>query len=666
MNIKPLSLEGYLYTPLSNAGEILDNLSSISSWPSSDGTGGFDAPSLPEKQEQQKQQHGAFKLMSMNKHGHQAHPFDTIYTVDSSTSPFDPTASSANSSANFFPHRSDYPSGTDSFAEFDSCYDSDIYDPNDKDIQRSIDINDLLLNHSATSNKNNSSSNIESTKKNDMEFLTTTYITKSAAALNVSNISPLSIHPCLTMSRSSSFTSAVSYIDPSLLIQKNNNNNNDAISGSPTELTFSTSQARRFSKFSNGGLESEDNSYATMRAMFEESLRMGSPAFGSYSSEQFESLPSPFVTPFSVTTAVTTPTTAPLTSQDIYMADGSVIRFDGTSFRPVPTTTTTATMMNNGHTLSGLIGTDDSTVSSPPSMMISPYQQTTTAGSTDATPVYYDTMNWDSFSHAHHHRVPVLNDSFKTYNKSPYHKHLPHKSAATTTDSATFAAALLTPQSSGRRGSADSAFSAASGCSSRRSNRLVMGNHSRYGSATSFRDFDKRNHYNKRCSAASLSSSFSLPSPLTTSLLSTFTSESASLGSPSMSPPSSSSTTASTTSPTKYRKDKNGDFQCPYAGCNYRYNLKREFNRHRNVHVFAGKDKYRCMNCRSGLCRLDSVKRHMEAKGKAECLRKGFYEEFHESGQYSLIRKCKPTWYEAAAAARAASAASLKSKGKKV
>ncbi|KAG0246639.1 hypothetical protein BGX31_011176 [Mortierella sp. GBA43] len=100
----------------------------------------------------------------------------------------------------------------------------------------------------------------------------------------------------------------------------------------------------------------------------------------------------------------------------------------------------------------------------------------------------------------------------------------------------------------------------------------------------------------------------------------------------------------------KYRKDGAGQFQCPFDGCTYRYNLRRELNRHRNVHVFAGKDKYRCMNCNSGLCRLDSVKRHMEAKGKAECLKKGLYQEFRENGELVRIRKCKPSWYEAAAA----------------
>ncbi|KAG0328249.1 hypothetical protein BGZ99_005767 [Dissophora globulifera] len=106
----------------------------------------------------------------------------------------------------------------------------------------------------------------------------------------------------------------------------------------------------------------------------------------------------------------------------------------------------------------------------------------------------------------------------------------------------------------------------------------------------------------------------------------------------------------------KYRKDGAGEFQCPFDGCSYRYNLRRELNRHKNVHLFAGKDKYRCMNCNSGLCRLDSVKRHMEAKGKAGCLKKGLYQEFKENGELIRVRKCKPSWYEAAAANVAASA----------
>ncbi|KAF9968624.1 hypothetical protein BGZ70_001360 [Mortierella alpina] len=113
----------------------------------------------------------------------------------------------------------------------------------------------------------------------------------------------------------------------------------------------------------------------------------------------------------------------------------------------------------------------------------------------------------------------------------------------------------------------------------------------------------------------------------------------------------------------KYRKDGAGEFQCPFEGCAYRYNLRRELNRHSNVHAFAGRDKYRCMNCNSGLCRLDSVKRHMEAKGKAECLKKGLYQEFRENGELVRVRRCKPSWYEATAANAAAAAAAAKKKG---
>ncbi|KAF9360439.1 hypothetical protein BGX26_009426, partial [Mortierella sp. AD094] len=111
---------------------------------------------------------------------------------------------------------------------------------------------------------------------------------------------------------------------------------------------------------------------------------------------------------------------------------------------------------------------------------------------------------------------------------------------------------------------------------------------------------------------------------------------------------------------TKYRKDGTGEFQCPYENCFYRYNLRRELNRHRNVHLFAGKDKYRCMNCNSGLCRLDSVKRHMEAKGKAECLKRGLYQEFRHNGELVRVRKCKASWYEAATANAAAATKSRK------
>ncbi|KAI1299776.1 hypothetical protein EDD11_006437 [Mortierella claussenii] len=114
------------------------------------------------------------------------------------------------------------------------------------------------------------------------------------------------------------------------------------------------------------------------------------------------------------------------------------------------------------------------------------------------------------------------------------------------------------------------------------------------------------------------------------------------------------STQNDNTSNSKYRKEGAGEYQCPFENCTYRYNLRRELNRHRNVHLFAGKDKYRCMNCNSGLCRLDSVKRHMEAKGKSECLKMGLYQEFRDNGELVKVRKCKATWYEAAAANAAA------------
>ncbi|KAF8941086.1 hypothetical protein BGZ58_002550 [Dissophora ornata] len=109
----------------------------------------------------------------------------------------------------------------------------------------------------------------------------------------------------------------------------------------------------------------------------------------------------------------------------------------------------------------------------------------------------------------------------------------------------------------------------------------------------------------------------------------------------------------------RYRKEGAGDYQCPFDGCTYRYNLRRELNRHKNVHLFAGKDRYRCVNCNSGLCRLDSVKRHMEAKGKTECLKRGLYKEFRDNGELLRVRKCKPRWYETAAANAAATSRSV-------
>ncbi|KAF9328294.1 hypothetical protein BG006_008491 [Podila minutissima] len=93
-------------------------------------------------------------------------------------------------------------------------------------------------------------------------------------------------------------------------------------------------------------------------------------------------------------------------------------------------------------------------------------------------------------------------------------------------------------------------------------------------------------------------------------------------------------------------------FPCPFAGCDYRYNLKRELNRHKNIHLFEDKDKYQCLHCNAGLCRLDSVKRHMEAKGKSACLEYGLYREFKPNGEVKRIRECKDNWYAAAVTAR--------------
>ncbi|KAG0231941.1 hypothetical protein BGW42_008541 [Actinomortierella wolfii] len=96
-----------------------------------------------------------------------------------------------------------------------------------------------------------------------------------------------------------------------------------------------------------------------------------------------------------------------------------------------------------------------------------------------------------------------------------------------------------------------------------------------------------------------------------------------------------------------------GQLVCPKPGCGYRYNLRRELNRHMHTHAFATIDRYQCMTCRAGLCRLDSVKRHMEAKGKQACLAKGTYGEFNDRGELIRIRECKPSWYTSAAALRA-------------
>ncbi|KAG0281681.1 hypothetical protein BGZ95_000534 [Linnemannia exigua] len=641
MDCKPFSLEGFIYTPLSNTGEILDNLSPITAWPSYNGTRRFLAPS---HQHQEHEQHldASSGFMAGQDDDQAALALDTIYTSQSPSPVLDTTAYAAATFSNF-----------DNLSA-DSFHDLDSSKINDINNHSQINFNSLFDPSDAYNNNDTERNN-----ETDMSLLTTTYITKSAA-LNLNNLTPFSIHPQLTMSRSSSITSAVSFIDPLLLSQNNNNNSNsnsNTNSCGASASAFSTPLTRRLSTFSNGSFESEDESYATMHTMFENNLRMSPPAFGSYSSERFESQ-SPLSTFTTITAAVTPETTPapeltflvpPAVSQDIQLADGSILRFDGSSFRPTTATTSamTATLMNNAHLASGMVTMPiyrpsvivDPTLTSPPIMMVDTHQQLTTVASCANTAAYYNDVNMAP-PLPRHQKLQSINDSFKTYDKSPYHRHLPLKSVDTTTDSTSFASALLSPYPAARRGSADSTLSTATSSSNR--SRLVMGSHSRHSSTASFKDFDE--HIIKRAPSSSSLLSSSSPSVPSSS---TFTSESAE------------SRPCSSTS-TKYRKDKSGEFQCPYVGCDYRYNLKREFNRHRNVHVFAGKDKYRCMNCSSGLCRLDSVKRHMEAKGKADCLKKGLYEEFHESGQYSLIRKCKQSWYEAAAAARAVSAAKKK------
>lgn len=125
----------------------------------------------------------------------------------------------------------------------------------------------------------------------------------------------------------------------------------------------------------------------------------------------------------------------------------------------------------------------------------------------------------------------------------------------------------------------------------------------------------------------------------------------------SSSSPSSSSSSFSSTPITPTSAKPTGPrppakFSCPFAGCDYRYNLKRELNRHKNTHLFEDKDKYQCLHCNAGLCRLDSVKRHMEAKGKSACLEYGLYQEFKPTGEVFRVKKCKDNWYAAAVAAR--------------
>ncbi|KFH73281.1 hypothetical protein MVEG_00499 [Podila verticillata NRRL 6337] len=120
--------------------------------------------------------------------------------------------------------------------------------------------------------------------------------------------------------------------------------------------------------------------------------------------------------------------------------------------------------------------------------------------------------------------------------------------------------------------------------------------------------------------------------------------------SPSSTSSSSTPTTPTSTKPLGARLP--AKFSCPFAACDYRYNLKRELNRHKNTHLFEDKDKYQCLHCNAGLCRLDSVKRHMEAKGKSACLEYGLYQEFKPTGEVFRVKKCKDNWYAAAAAAR--------------
>ncbi|KAF9108819.1 hypothetical protein BGX29_005730 [Mortierella sp. GBA35] len=678
MDNKPFSLEGLIYTRLSNTGDILDNLSPISAWPSYNGTGVF-APSVTENQKDQyQQQHSAVGFMASSQYEPQVHPFDPIYTSGNSPALVFDTNNASSASPSTSPSLNIFNNRNDIFTGFNSSYhtiDNILETNNNNNVQDNLDYHSLFDNDTTEISNNN----------NDMGLLTATYFTNNAAAaLNANNLSPFSMHhPRLTMSRSSSLTSTVSYIDPSVLSQNNNHSNGSGGgSGSVVSSCYSTPQVRRFSTFSNGGFESssDDENCGSMRSMFENNLRMSSPAFGSsfttaaatnatamgrFESGQALSLsPSPSLPLASnVFTPEITVLEAPTIAQDIVLADGSVLRFDGTSFRPVPTTTTstTTTTMNNVH-ISGMSTMNhqqhhhhrrsSSSLKSGPvfsgsgasfdeatlSMLMNTPQQMSTAHAATNT-AYNSTMNLVPNNSSGNYRLrksPSVNESFKRYSTRSYHKNsLASKSTTSLpamADSSLFAAALLAPYST-RRGSVDSNYS--TGSWSSRPSGLVADSHSRNNSTASF-DFDdqfKRSSVSSTSPSSSSSSSSSPPLTLSSSSLS----------------PSN-----------RYRKDGAGQYQCPYEGCTYRYNLKRELNRHRNVHVFAGKDKYRCLNCNSGLCRLDSVKRHMEAKGKADCLKKGLYQEFHENGNLSRIRKCKQSWYDAAAAAAAARASKRK------
>ncbi|KAF9160220.1 hypothetical protein DFQ26_005764 [Actinomortierella ambigua] len=96
-----------------------------------------------------------------------------------------------------------------------------------------------------------------------------------------------------------------------------------------------------------------------------------------------------------------------------------------------------------------------------------------------------------------------------------------------------------------------------------------------------------------------------------------------------------------------------GQYACPQKGCPYRYNLVREYTRHLQTHTFATTDRYRCLHCQAGLCRLDSVKRHMVAKGKQDCLVSGKFGEYNDRGELVQVRDCKKSWYDSAAKLRA-------------
>ncbi|KAG0046051.1 hypothetical protein BGZ83_008751 [Gryganskiella cystojenkinii] len=570
------SLNGFIYTPLSDTGMIVNSGTPITSWPSYDGTMGYKPVSLTDYQYYAQQQKGPNQQQShqlgftvdyqeQNKQGSSSSLLSHISSSSlSSSSPPSPSSSSLTS-----------PSTSSS-----SCHPFDlppIITKNLDSLLPTIDSMDMLHQYFPSSNThdNNGDSSLFGTQ--DMINLSPYCHLTSAGSTDISRCS------------STTGSSGSGCIDPSTLMMSES-----ASSTAVSSMSSPPASHRPSMSYSVSGEESTRNmtfaevvaAYNGQRAALTLAARSCTP-----DPESNRETPTTTTMMFQQDPHQHQPL-PPLEvyTQDFMLADGTRLRFDGHSLVPASSSSmleSPVLTVNPAELMHNPVSNNNMSVMSPSSYI--PYAEFSqlgihsNPGSPSPSPISPHPTGHLPFS-----------SSSSTLSMSLRERPQPRHKKTTLLRKSVF-------EDRRRRGSADSAYHSSS-------------------------------------SSSSSSSGQSLTRTRSSSV-----------------PPSSLKTGPG--SQNRYRKDGVGEFKCPFDGCDYHYNLRRELNRHRNVHVFAGRDKYRCMNCNSGLCRLDSVKRHMEAKGKSECLKRGLYQEFREDGELVRIRQCKPNWYEGAAAVAAAAAA---------